>query len=74
MGALFASLKILRFFLAEFKRYLGREEPRKFRPQTIDTFLLLIVRLDQTQVRATLELLLDRCRSAEALEARLVAK
>ena len=33
----------------------------------------VIVRLDQTQVRATLELLLDRCRSSEALEARLVA-
>ena len=34
----------------------------------------VIVRLDQTQVRATLELLLDRYRSAEALEARLVAE
>ena len=33
----------------------------------------VIVRLDQTQVCATLELLLDRCRSGEALEARLVA-
>lgn len=33
-----------------------------------------IVRLDQTQVRATLELLLDRYRSGEALEARLVAE
>ena len=34
----------------------------------------VIVRLDQTQVRATLELLLDRYRSEEALEARLVAE
>ena len=34
----------------------------------------MIVRLDQTQVRATLELLLDRYRSEEALEARLVAE
>ena len=34
----------------------------------------VIVRLDQTQVCATLELLLDRYRSAKALEARLVAE
>ena len=34
----------------------------------------VFVRLDQTQVRATLELLLDRYRSAKALEARLVAE
>ena len=34
----------------------------------------VMVRLDQTQVRATLELLFDRYRSAEALEARLVAE
>ena len=34
----------------------------------------VIVRLDQTQVSATLELLLDRYRSEEALEARLVAE
>ena len=34
----------------------------------------VIVRLDQSQVRATLELLLDRYRSEEALEARLVAE
>jgi len=34
----------------------------------------VIVQLDQTQTRATMELLLDRLRSAQALEARLVAE
>jgi len=34
----------------------------------------VLVRLDQTQVRATLELVLDRRRAAQALEARLVAE
>lgn len=34
----------------------------------------VLVRLDQTQPRATLELLLDRYRSAQTLEARLVAE